>query len=129
MRDKIHSNRNSFSPLKQSVRMTVLLDEVDESVMAEPAAPAPVQTSTAVKATRAGQQQTPALKLAEPLTPIVELKRMPSGEYKDSPARRQTAQKSQRKTAAAKKATPLAVVPLNITPLKSAKKKGMSANP
>jgi len=100
----------------------ISIEQVDEDVsfaVEKTVSPSPVQTSTAVKA-NAG----PALKLTEPLTPIVELKRMPSGEYKNTPARRQTAQKSSKKVA---KKSPLAVVPINITPLKSAKKKVQKA--
>ena len=51
-------------------------------------------TSTAVKAAK---KSSPALKIAEPLTPIIELQRMPTAEYKDSGARRKTVQKSQKK--------------------------------
>ena len=93
-------------------------------------------TSTAIKSTGGDpgkHQGPPDLKLSEPLTPIVELKRMPSGEYKDSPARRKTVQKSQKKLkkadkendeAQVEKKSPLSAIPLNLTPLKSTKKKG-----
>ena len=79
-------------------------------------------TSTAVKAAK---KSSPALKIAEPLTPIIELQRMPTAEYKDSGARRKTVQKSQKKVASEnQKKSPLSAIPLNLTPMKSAKKKG-----
>ena len=79
-------------------------------------------TSTAVKAAK---KSSPALKIAEPLTPIIELQRMPTAEYKDSGARRKTVQKSQKKVAIEnQKKSPLSAIPLNLTPMKSAKKKG-----
>ena len=56
------------------------------------------------------------------------------GDYRDSPARRKTVQKSQKKLkkaddkeneeAQAEKKSPLSAIPLNLTPLKSTKKKG-----
>ena len=56
--------------------------ETEETATVE----APPVTSTAIKSTGGDSgkqgQAPPDLKLSEPLTPIVELKRMPSGEYR-----------------------------------------------
>jgi len=92
---------------------------LEEASVAVPMTTQPM-TSTAVKAGK--KTVSPVLKLAEPLTPVVELQRMPSAEYKDSGARRKTVQKSQKKVAVEKK-SPLSAIPLNLTPMKSAKKK------
>merc|ERR1719204_1133994 len=108
------------------------------STVAVSSVEAPPVTSTAIKSTGGDSgkgkqgQAPPDLKLSGPLTPIVELKRMPSGEYRDSPARRKTVQKSQKKLkkadkendeAQVEKKSPLSAIPLNLTPLKSTKKK------
>merc|ERR1719249_564620 len=82
-------SRNSFvppprTPVKPPVEIKQVLEEPDTEETATVEAP-PV-TSTAIKSTggdsgKGKQGQAPDLKLSGPLTPIVELKRMPSGEY------------------------------------------------
>jgi len=132
-------SRNSFvPPLRTPVKPPVEINQVLEEPETEETdtVEAPPVTSTAIKSTggdsgskkQQGQAPPVDLKLSEPLTPIVELKRMPSGEYKDSPARRKTVQKSQKKVkkadnAQVEKKSPLSAIPLNLTPLKSTKKK------
>jgi len=135
-------SRNSFvPPLRTPVKPPVEIKQVLEEPETEETATveAPPVTSTAIKSTGGDSgkgkqgQAPPDLKLSGPLTPIVELKRMPSGEYRDSPARRKTVQKSQKKLkkaddkendeAQAGKKSPLSAIPLNLTPLKSTKKK------
>jgi len=80
-------------------------------------------TSTAVKA----KKTVPEIKMAEPLTPIVELKRMASKEYKTSNDRRKTVQKTVTKKTEIKTGSPpqiavLSAIPLNLTPAKSTRK-------
>merc|ERR1711972_171269 len=128
-------SRNSFvpplrTPVKPPVEIKQVLEEpeIEETATVE----APPVTSTAIKSTggdsgKGNQGQAPPdLKLSGPLTPIVELKRMPSGEYRDSPARRKTVQKSQKKLkkvdkendeVQVEKKSPLSAISLNLTPL------------
>jgi len=120
-------------------------ETVNKTVAADAAAP--LMTSTVVKAKKA----VPEIKIAEPLTPIVELQRMESNEYKTSNDRRKTVRKSGKKMMTNLKvaqidnaATPplpqssmpnmpgleeqgaptnvLSAIPLNMTPAKSTRK-------
>jgi len=143
--DKVIIEEENAAPITNPA-VEKVTETVNKTVAADAAA-APLMTSTVVKAKKA----VPEIKIAEPLTPIVELQRMESNEYKTSNDRRKTVRKTGKKMMTNLKvaqiddvstppppqssvptmpgleeqgapASVLSAIPLNMTPAKSTRK-------